>query len=167
MVLSGRQTFCPAATSRNKAASDKSGLVTLIHGRFSDGLRMLWTFSGSSNARTSGSRSQPPRPATFSRPGNELLTRSCAHQSCATRSCRRSPIASPACASTSIVRRGKYLLFDCESARGGGWLIIHLGMSGSLRLVSGAKRRTKTRPRRPRLCRVRRCAFAIRGVLAR
>ena len=34
-----------------------------------------------------------------------------------------------------IVRRGKYLLFDCESGRGGGWLILHLGMSGSLRLV--------------------------------
>ena len=32
-------------------------------------------------------------------------------------------------------RRGKYLLFDCESGQGGGWLIIHLGMSGSLRLV--------------------------------
>lgn len=30
-----------------------------------------------------------------------------------------------------IRRRGKYLLFDC----GDGWLIIHLGMSGSLRLV--------------------------------
>ena len=35
----------------------------------------------------------------------------------------------------TILRRGKYLLFDCESARGGGWLILHLGMSGSLRLV--------------------------------
>lgn len=35
----------------------------------------------------------------------------------------------------SIARRGKYLLFDCESAHGGGWLILHLGMSGSLRLV--------------------------------
>jgi formamidopyrimidine-DNA glycosylase len=33
------------------------------------------------------------------------------------------------------LRRGKYLLFDCESTRGGGWLILHLGMSGSLRLV--------------------------------
>ena len=37
---------------------------------------------------------------------------------------------------TAIVRRGKYLLFDCESAAGGGWLILHLGMSGSLRLVA-------------------------------
>lgn len=35
----------------------------------------------------------------------------------------------------AIARRGKYLLFDCESATGGGWLILHLGMSGSLRLV--------------------------------
>lgn len=37
---------------------------------------------------------------------------------------------------TGIVRRGKYLLFDCESAAAGGWLILHLGMSGSLRLVA-------------------------------
>ena len=35
-----------------------------------------------------------------------------------------------------IHRRGKYLLFDCESKLGGGWLILHLGMSGSLRLVT-------------------------------
>lgn len=35
----------------------------------------------------------------------------------------------------AILRRGKYLLFDCESDLGGGWLIVHLGMSGSLRLV--------------------------------
>ena len=35
----------------------------------------------------------------------------------------------------TIVRRGKYLLFDFESRQGGGWLILHLGMSGSLRLV--------------------------------
>ena len=38
----------------------------------------------------------------------------------------------------AIVRRGKYLLFDCESRQGGGWLILHLGMSGSLRLVKPA-----------------------------
>ena len=31
-----------------------------------------------------------------------------------------------------LVRRSKYLLMDC----GGGWLIFHLGMSGSLRMVS-------------------------------
>jgi formamidopyrimidine-DNA glycosylase len=37
---------------------------------------------------------------------------------------------------TTIVRRGKYLLFDCQSSAGGGWLILHLGMSGSLRLVA-------------------------------
>ena len=36
----------------------------------------------------------------------------------------------------AILRRGKYLLFDCESTLGGGWLILHLGMSGSLRLVA-------------------------------
>ncbi len=36
----------------------------------------------------------------------------------------------------AIVRRGKYLLFDCESSAAGGWLILHLGMSGSLRLVA-------------------------------
>jgi formamidopyrimidine-DNA glycosylase len=35
----------------------------------------------------------------------------------------------------SIERRGKYLLFDC----GQGWMIIHLGMSGSLQLLSEAK----------------------------
>lgn len=35
-----------------------------------------------------------------------------------------------------IRRRGKYLLFDCESRQNGGWLILHLGMSGSLRLVA-------------------------------
>lgn len=35
----------------------------------------------------------------------------------------------------AIARRGKYLLFDCESGASGGWLILHLGMSGSLRVV--------------------------------
>ncbi|MDE2584942.1 MAG: bifunctional DNA-formamidopyrimidine glycosylase/DNA-(apurinic or apyrimidinic site) lyase [Betaproteobacteria bacterium] len=34
-----------------------------------------------------------------------------------------------------VARRGKYLLFDFRSSAGGGWLILHLGMSGSLRLV--------------------------------
>lgn len=34
----------------------------------------------------------------------------------------------------SVARRGKYLLFDC----GAGWLIIHLGMTGFLRLLPGA-----------------------------
>jgi formamidopyrimidine-DNA glycosylase len=38
----------------------------------------------------------------------------------------------------AILRRGKYLLFDCTSGEGGGWLIVHLGMSGSLRLVPAA-----------------------------
>lgn len=36
----------------------------------------------------------------------------------------------------AIARRGKYLLFDCASLQGGGWLLLHLGMSGSLRLVA-------------------------------
>ncbi len=31
----------------------------------------------------------------------------------------------------AVERRGKYLLIDC----GGGWIILHLGMSGSLRVV--------------------------------
>jgi formamidopyrimidine-DNA glycosylase len=31
----------------------------------------------------------------------------------------------------SIIRRGKYLLFDC----GSGWLLVHLGMTGFLRLL--------------------------------
>jgi len=30
-----------------------------------------------------------------------------------------------------VLRRGKYLLFECT----GGWLILHLGMSGSLRVI--------------------------------
>ncbi len=33
-----------------------------------------------------------------------------------------------------VLRRGKYLLFDC----GEGWLIVHLGMSGSLRVIDAA-----------------------------
>ena len=37
-----------------------------------------------------------------------------------------------------ILRRGKYLLFDFESQQKGGWLILHLGMSGSLRLLNAA-----------------------------
>lgn len=37
---------------------------------------------------------------------------------------------------TRIERRAKYLLFDFDSASGhGGWLIVHLGMTGSLRLL--------------------------------
>lgn len=35
-----------------------------------------------------------------------------------------------------IVRRGKYLLLDCDADRGGGWLLLHLGMSGSVRAVA-------------------------------
>lgn len=35
----------------------------------------------------------------------------------------------------AIGRRGKYLLFDCRDASGNGWLLLHLGMSGNLRLL--------------------------------
>ena len=38
------------------------------------------------------------------------------------------------CTVGGVERRGKYLLFDC----GKGWIILHLGMSGSLRLVSAS-----------------------------
>lgn len=36
----------------------------------------------------------------------------------------------------AVMRRGKYLLFDCRGSEGGGWLILHLGMSGNLRFVA-------------------------------
>lgn len=36
---------------------------------------------------------------------------------------------------STILRRGKYLLFDFEHEARGGWLIVHLGMSGSLRIL--------------------------------
>jgi len=40
------------------------------------------------------------------------------------------------CTVRRVLRRGKYLLLDC----GSGWLILHLGMSGSLRITRpGAK----------------------------
>ncbi len=35
----------------------------------------------------------------------------------------------------SVGRRGKYLLIDCAGPKAAGWLIVHLGMSGSLRFV--------------------------------
>lgn len=35
----------------------------------------------------------------------------------------------------SVGRRGKYLLIDCEA----GWIIVHLGMSGSLRVVQASE----------------------------
>lgn len=40
----------------------------------------------------------------------------------------------PGLAIHGITRRGKYLLLDC----GRGWLILHLGMSGSLRILPAA-----------------------------
>lgn len=39
------------------------------------------------------------------------------------------------CVVAGIERRGKYLLFDCRRGNERGWLIVHLGMSGSLRLT--------------------------------
>lgn len=39
---------------------------------------------------------------------------------------------------TAIVRRGKYLLFRCDDGTTAGWLILHLGMSGSLRWLAAA-----------------------------
>jgi len=34
-----------------------------------------------------------------------------------------------------VARRGKYLLIDCGANASAGWLIVHLGMSGSLRIL--------------------------------
>lgn len=42
-----------------------------------------------------------------------------------------------------VARRGKYILIDCGANGKAGWLIIHLGMSGSLRILAAA-----TRPQR-------------------
>lgn len=39
---------------------------------------------------------------------------------------------------TAVRRRGKYLLLDCRGGSEDGTLVIHLGMSGSLRFVSPA-----------------------------
>jgi len=35
-----------------------------------------------------------------------------------------------------VTRRGKYILIDCSSSDRAGWLILHLGMSGSLRIMA-------------------------------
>ncbi|MCL2523262.1 MAG: bifunctional DNA-formamidopyrimidine glycosylase/DNA-(apurinic or apyrimidinic site) lyase [Betaproteobacteria bacterium] len=42
----------------------------------------------------------------------------------------------PGCVVRAIRRRGKYLLFDCARPGVEGSLLVHLGMSGNLRLVS-------------------------------
>ncbi len=42
-----------------------------------------------------------------------------------------------------VARRGKYLLIDCGASGDAGWLIVHLGMSGSLRILG-----SKTKPQR-------------------
>jgi formamidopyrimidine-DNA glycosylase len=36
-----------------------------------------------------------------------------------------------------VARRGKYILIDCGTDGRAGWLILHLGMSGSLRIMDG------------------------------
>lgn len=36
---------------------------------------------------------------------------------------------------TGVARRGKYILIGCTGNGRGGWLILHLGMSGSLRIL--------------------------------
>ena len=42
-----------------------------------------------------------------------------------------------------VARRGKYILIDCSSIDRPGWLILHLGMSGSLRIMDAG---TRARP---------------------
>jgi len=42
-----------------------------------------------------------------------------------------------------VARRGKYILVDCGGDGRAGWLILHLGMSGSLRIMD-----SKTKPQR-------------------
>jgi formamidopyrimidine-DNA glycosylase len=42
-----------------------------------------------------------------------------------------------------VARRGKYILVDCGGNGRAGWLILHLGMSGSLRIMD-----SKTKPQR-------------------
>ncbi len=37
---------------------------------------------------------------------------------------------------TKLLRRGKYLLLACDAGPDRGWLLIHLGMSGSLRITA-------------------------------
>jgi len=41
---------------------------------------------------------------------------------------------------SSVARRGKYLLVDCGTPQQPGWLILHLGMSGSLRIMDAGSR---------------------------
>jgi formamidopyrimidine-DNA glycosylase len=42
-----------------------------------------------------------------------------------------------------VARRGKYILIDCSEKERAGWLILHLGMSGSLRIMDA---RAKAQP---------------------
>lgn len=39
---------------------------------------------------------------------------------------------------TRVARRGKYILVECRAGGAAGWLLLHLGMSGSLRIVDRA-----------------------------
>ena len=39
-----------------------------------------------------------------------------------------------------VARRGKYILIDCGANGHAGWLILHLGMSGSLRILDAGTR---------------------------
>ena len=55
-------------------------------------------------------------------------------------------LASPAAPCARVQRRGKYLLVDC----GDGHLILHLGMSGSLRVHPAGHAGGEARPLRPR-----------------
>ena len=81
------------------------------------------------HAGTSRSRSHAPRPRSRISPAASSRASRCASRGCAGRcraTCTRSRDARCARA-----RRGKYLLVDC----GDGHLILHLGMSGSLRVL--------------------------------
>ena len=127
-------------------------------------LRMLWSFSASSNARTPRSRSQPPRTAPLSSRQTHPARR-LPHAEAAPPADRRTRFKLVGLRVERIVRRGKYLLFDCESENGGGWLILHLGMSGSLRLL--APRPLCNGTTMPTSCLpIRRCAIATRGASA-
>ena len=44
---------------------------------------------------------------------------------------------------TRVLRRGKYILVECDENGRSGWLILHLGMSGSLRIMD-----SRTEPQR-------------------
>jgi formamidopyrimidine-DNA glycosylase len=98
---------------------------------------MLWTFRGSSNARTPevevSRQGLLPYLSQQRIVGAVVRTPRLRHEIPAGLDARLAGLRVDA-----ILRRGKYLLLDCQSASGGGWLLLHLGMSGSLRLVPPA-----------------------------